>query len=84
MTTTTFQERLSPGLVDLLETYLTTQILTREPNQTISRHGDPYIKRYMLARKAMVPIIDNPSMPIGWAGGIPSEIENIYIHEFIR
>jgi hypothetical protein len=38
----------------------------------------------MLGRKIMVPVLDVPGMPVGWAGGIPSEIENIYVHEFIR
>jgi hypothetical protein len=80
----TLSQRIPNQLIALMREYAKYNILTREPNQVIRRHGEDYIKRYMLGRKIMVPINDTPGMPIGWMGGIQSEIENIYLHEFIR
>jgi hypothetical protein len=37
-----------------------------------------------LSRKAVVPVEDNPKYPIGWSGFNYSELENIYVHEFVR
>lgn len=79
-----FPDKIPLFLLQMLLQSVENNVLTRPPNQTIKRHGQDYMKRYMIGRKMMVPIVDIPGMPIGWAGGLPSEIENIYIHEFVR
>jgi len=38
----------------------------------------------MLSRKAMVPVYDDPSMPLHYFGVMASEVENIYIHQYAR
>jgi hypothetical protein len=56
----------------------------REPNQRISRNGDEYLHRWMLGRKMFVPDYDN-GKPDGMSSSwLPSEVENIYLHKFIR
>ena len=61
-----------------------THVMSREPNQIIQRNGSPYLHRWMLARKASVPVYDDPGKPMEAFGWMPSELENLYLHHFIR
>jgi quercetin dioxygenase-like cupin family protein len=60
---------------------------SREPNQIIARGEgkDPYLFRWMLGRKMAVPMIDNGKADgLENATWVPSEIENVFLHKFIR
>lgn len=54
-------------------------IASRPYDQLIDREGDPYIERWFLARKNMLPDPVSGLFP-----GIPSEIENLYLHRYAR
>lgn len=58
-------------------------ISERDPNQIIARNGDTYLNRWMLGRKMQVPKYENPYDFVRY-GLMSSEIENIYIHQFVR
>jgi len=79
-----YQQAVSPALVDLISGALLHVRMSRDPNQRIERNGNAYINRWMLARKGQVPLYDDPAELLGYAGMIPSELENLYMHEYAR
>jgi hypothetical protein len=76
---------LPPLLTPLLACWASSIVEARAPNETIDRQG-PYIERWYLARKAMVPLIGGPAAEDTMLSRalIPSEIENVYIHRYLR
>lgn len=75
---------IDPVALGLLQGFARGIITNRDPNQRIIRNGSPYLDRYMLGRKMHVPTYDNPNEDLYAQDWMPSEIENIYIHHFIR
>jgi hypothetical protein len=71
-------------LLGLIENFALGVIASRPRDQVIERHGSPYMERWYLARKAMVP----SNAPVGRFDDpgalIPSELENLYLHRFLR
>lgn len=68
----------------LLEQYCRSQVMTEKANQIIQRNGSPYINRWMLSRKAIVPVYDDPMLALDTFGMMSSMMENLYLHEYAR
>jgi hypothetical protein len=81
--------KLPEMLLEPLAAWAASITETRVPNEVITR-VTPYIERWYLARKLMVPLEGGPQVESMVAGGgapppmIPSEIENIYLHRYVR
>ena len=78
------QGAVNPIACQLLEKYLRTQVMDEKPNQVIQRNGSPYINRWMLSRKAIVPVYDDPALALDTYGMKLSMLENLYLHEYAR
>jgi len=77
--------------LNLLNAFADNVIASRGPNEIIERHASPYIERWMLSRKSVVPTfvasrsripvvgapVDDPTL-------IPTEIEYQYLHRYCR
>lgn len=67
-------------------------VMDRRPwNEVIERHGSPYIERWFLGRKVMVPTAVASRSRVAAVGPeaddptpLPSEIENLYLHRYLR
>jgi len=81
-----FTNAILPELMKLITAGCEYVMASREPNQLIKRHSEPYISRWMLSRKAAVPVYDDPAWQTlgGTLGFIPSELENLYLHRYDR
>lgn len=75
---------LSPALLNMIQAAAEAMIERRGPNQIISRSGSEYIHRWMLARKALVPIYDDPTLMLSQAALMAAELENLYLHCYRR
>jgi hypothetical protein len=82
-----------PGLIPLLVTFARCIIGGRRCDEVIRRHSSPYMERWYLARKAMIPQFHSSDL-IAFKGPeesgllsapiIASELENLYIHRYLR
>jgi hypothetical protein len=79
-----FPQALTLNLLALVQSFCNNITKGREPNQIIARNGSPYLFRWMLGRKMEFPSFDNGKLNGMSADWFPSEIENIYLHKFIR
>jgi len=77
-------QAVTPELTGLIRSACEAVMRDRAPNQPIMRNGSAYINRWMLARKAVVPIYDDPAKQLGFSGWMHSELENVYLHEYAR
>lgn len=75
---------VSPPAIALLHSFATGVIASRERSQVIDREDDPYIDRWYLARKAMVPGVSPRGHFLDQVAPIPSELENLYLHRYSR
>lgn len=80
----TFEYALDLRLVGMARRFAENLMETRPRDQLIEREGDPYIERWYLARKGKVPGNSargdfSDEVPL-----IPSELENIYLHRYVR
>lgn len=73
---------ISPLVMTPLQAFCEKIMTSREPNQVIQRGERPYIERWELARKSVVPVHDNPDEVLGYMGWMPSELENLYLHAY--
>lgn len=80
----TLDRAISPGLMAHLTRFCVSVTENRAPNQNIGRNGHSYIDRWMLARKGVVPLYDDPVEMWGVAGFMPAELENLYLHAYHR
>lgn len=79
---------IPPRLMEMLATFCVGVTEWREPNQLIGRDGNPYIDRWYLARKVLVPAFVNdygtPRGPLESDRYLQSELENVYLHRYHR
>jgi hypothetical protein len=75
---------IHPDFMSFIESFCRRVIDSRPPNQIIARQGDVYINRWMLARKGIIPVYDDPAQPFLSVATMASELENLYLHEFKR
>lgn len=77
---------IPPRLMAMLTAFCVGVTESRLPNQEIGRAGNPYIDRWYLARKVTVPtFVYDEAEGLPHAGrGIPSELENVYLHGYHR
>jgi hypothetical protein len=76
---------IPPRLMDMLTAFCVGVTESRLPNQEIGRANSPYIDRWFLARKAQVPtFVYDEIDPRQYARGVPSELENVYLHRYHR
>lgn len=79
-----FPYALHGPLMDFLEHFCVGITESREPNQEIGRKGSPYIDRWFLARKAIVPVASVAPDFADVAPFMRSELENLYLHGYHR
>ncbi len=84
MSILTYPAAVNPQITGLLAIFAEGIMASRPRDQLIDREGDPYIERWYLARKTMVPG-NNPAGSFADAVPlIPSEMENLYLHRYVR
>ncbi len=73
-------------ILGMLQTFAVNVMATRPYSQLIDREGDPYIERWYLARKNLIPQRPDPRDYVEQSAAelIPSEIENLYLHRYVR
>lgn len=69
-------------ILQMLQSFAETVIASRPFNQLIEREGDPYIERWFLLRKNIIGDRESGHTLLGLP--IPSEIENLYLHRYVR
>jgi hypothetical protein len=82
--TQTIRGGISPTVQNLVRSFADSIMALRSPNQVIGRNNEPYIERWMLARKAFVPVYDDHLKSLYDSGPMLSELENIYIHRYVK
>jgi hypothetical protein len=82
--TRSFTRAVPDGLLSMVQRFCDGVIASRPPNQEIGRHNSPYIERWFLARKGMVPEHSVTPDFFDHAPFIASELENIYLHRYKR
>lgn len=69
-------------ILGMLNTFAASVIGSRGYNQLIDREGDSYIERWFLLRKNIIGQVESGHTLFGLP--IPSEIENLYLHRYVR
>lgn len=79
------------GLLGIVASWCDSVIASRPYNEVIERHSSPFIERWMIGRKIMIPtmVASRSHIPVLGAREddrtmIPSEVENAYLHRYCR
>ncbi|UIJ46923.1 hypothetical protein LZK98_08265 [Sphingomonas cannabina] len=81
MATIEIQHAISRPALDLAGAFAMQIMNNRYRDQAIERDGSVFFDRWFLARKAMIPLFGHHDAPVF---EIPSELENLYLHRFLR
>jgi hypothetical protein len=79
------ENAIDQAALRLLEAFAQGVVANRPPTEVIERKFNPYIDRWMLARKNLVPAWSDPyrDPPLSLER-VASEIENLYLHRYHR